>query len=185
MGHRAAAVCVTPKLHFKVSCLQAILGAGECSVDNQAQQVCTFSFLPSSSLWPVCLDVNRPPANGCIRIALLDARLDKLEIPVMVSNDKAPHQTSYTIAIDCRINATAGISTHELTTLDSPSERHRPASCAFQRRPRACGHTDSGIDLCAIASIPQAGVLYDLGEDNESGSMMRATPSADLWIATD
>ncbi|OBZ76280.1 hypothetical protein A0H81_03455 [Grifola frondosa] len=41
------------------------------------------------------------------------------------------------------------------------SKRHHPTSRAFQRRPRTCGYTESGIDFWTTASIPQAGVLYE------------------------
>ncbi|OBZ76335.1 hypothetical protein A0H81_03473 [Grifola frondosa] len=148
---------------------------GEDGVDNQAYQVCTFSSLLSLSLRPVCLDVNQPPANGSICVALLDARLDELEISAMVSNNQDSRRTSYMIAIDRRMRlpafphmATPSPPHRPHTRLSftiiklfHSSKRHHPTSRAFQRRPRTCGYTESGIDFWTTASIPQAGVLYE------------------------
>ncbi|OBZ76073.1 3,4-dihydroxy-2-butanone 4-phosphate synthase [Grifola frondosa] len=143
-------------------------GPEKMVVDNQAYQ------------WPVCLDVHRPPANGYTCIALLDARLDKLEIPVMVSNNQDPRQTSYMIAIDCRINNLALCDCrlfahgHSLTASPpapstllhynqvlSPVLETLSYFACIPGAPRACGYAEFGVDLCTIASIPPASVLYE------------------------
>lgn len=46
------------------------------------------------------------------------------------------------------------------------------------------GHTEAALDLCEIAGLPRAGVLCELIEDNEEGSMMRRDSCrqfADRW----
>ena len=46
------------------------------------------------------------------------------------------------------------------------------------------GHTESALDLCALAGLPQAGVLCELVEDDDEGSMMRRDGCrrfADRW----
>ena len=46
------------------------------------------------------------------------------------------------------------------------------------------GHTESALDLCAITGLPGAGVLCELVEDDEEGSMMRRDGCrrfADRW----
>ena len=46
------------------------------------------------------------------------------------------------------------------------------------------GHTETGVDLCALTGLPRAGVLCELVEDNETGSMMRRDGCrrfADRW----
>lgn len=46
------------------------------------------------------------------------------------------------------------------------------------------GHTEAALDLCALAGLPRAGVLCELVEDNEAGSMMRRDACrafADRW----
>lgn len=46
------------------------------------------------------------------------------------------------------------------------------------------GHTESGVDLCALAGLPQAGVLCELVNEDEQGTMMRRDDLrafADRW----
>ncbi len=46
------------------------------------------------------------------------------------------------------------------------------------------GHTESGVDLCALTCLPQAGVLCELVNDDELGTMMRRDALrafADRW----
>lgn len=57
--------------------------------------------------------------------------------------------------------------------------RARPGG-VLERR----GHTETGVDLCTLTGLPRAGVLCELVEDNETGSMMRRDGCrrfADKW----
>jgi len=85
---------------------------------------------------------------------------------------------------------TTGISAHDraLTAraLAAPISSHGPTSQDFTRpghmvplRPRPGGvltrrgHTEAAVDLCALAGLPRAGLLCELVNDDEVGSMMR------------
>lgn len=85
---------------------------------------------------------------------------------------------------------TTGISAHDraLTAraLAASISPHGPASQDFARpghmvplraRPGGVltrrGHTEAAIDLCALAGLPRAGLLCELVNDDEVGSMMR------------
>ena len=46
--------------------------------------------------------------------------------------------------------------------------RARPGGVLTRR-----GHTEAAVDLCALASVPRAGLLCELVNDDEVGSMMR------------
>ena len=46
------------------------------------------------------------------------------------------------------------------------------------------GHTESGVDLCALTGLPRAGVLCELVNEDEAGTMMRRDDLrafADRW----
>lgn len=46
------------------------------------------------------------------------------------------------------------------------------------------GHTESGVDLCALTGLPRAGVLCELVNEDEMGTMMRRDALrafADRW----
>ncbi|OBZ65324.1 3,4-dihydroxy-2-butanone 4-phosphate synthase [Grifola frondosa] len=154
-----------------------IIAASECSTEKMA--------------WMI------KHTSGYICIALPGERLDELEIPMMVSNNQDPHRTAYTVTVDYRIGTTTGISAHDraLTARALASPSSQPSSFSrpghmvpLRARPGGVlarrGHTESSIDLCALAGLPQAGVLCELVEDNESGSMMRRDSCrrfADRW----
>lgn len=85
---------------------------------------------------------------------------------------------------------TTGISAHDraLTAraLAAPISPHAPTAQDFTRpghmvplraRPGGVltrrGHTEAAVDLCALAGLPRAGLLCELVNDDEVGSMMR------------
>ncbi|KAF9816021.1 hypothetical protein IEO21_04271 [Rhodonia placenta] len=135
--------------------------------------------------------------SGYICIALTPERLEELAIPMMVAENQDPHRTAYTVTVDYRHGTTTGISAHDraLTAraLASPSARpdsfSRPGHMVpLRARPGGVlarpGHTESAVDLCTLAGLPRAGVLCELVEDDEAGSMMRRDGCrrfADRW----
>ncbi|EPT01241.1 hypothetical protein FOMPIDRAFT_1023355 [Fomitopsis schrenkii] len=135
--------------------------------------------------------------SGYICIALPAERLEELNIPMMVDENQDPHRTAYTVTVDYRNGTTTGISAHDraLTAraLASPSSQYtqfsRPGHMVpLRARPGGVlerrGHTETGVDLCALTGLPRAGVLCELVEDDEMGSMMRRDGCrgfADRW----
>ncbi|CCM02251.1 uncharacterized protein FIBRA_04334 [Fibroporia radiculosa] len=135
--------------------------------------------------------------SGYICIALPGDRLDALAIPQMVAQNEDPNRTAYTVTVDYRPGTTTGISAHDraLTAraLAAPSARpdlfSRPGHMVpLRARPGGVlarpGHTESAVDLCALTGLPPAGVLCELVEDNDAGSMMRRDACrrfADRW----
>ncbi|KAI0628202.1 3,4-dihydroxy-2-butanone 4-phosphate synthase [Trametes polyzona] len=136
-------------------------------------------------------------SSGYICIALPGERLEQLQIPMMVPENEDRHRTAYTVTVDYKHGTTTGISAHDraltaralaspLSTAASFSRpghmvplRARPGGVLARR-----GHTESALDLCRIAGLPEAGILCELVEDNEEGSMMRRDECrrfADRW----
>lgn len=136
--------------------------------------------------------------SGYICIALPAERLEELEIPMMVPENQDRLRTAYAVTVDYKYHTTTGISAHDraLTarSLSSPhckaSDFIRPGHLVplraspggvLSRR----GHTEAAIDLCKLAGTTEtAGVLCELVNDNESGSMMRRDACrafADRW----
>jgi len=124
--------------------------------------------------------------SGYICIALPQERLEQLEIPMMVSHNEEPHRTAYTVTVDYKYGTTTGISAHDraLTarsladSTSSPSDFTRPGHLVPLRARRGGvltrrGHTESGVDLCYLTGLPPAGLLCELVNDDEIGSMAR------------
>ena len=133
---------------------------------------------------------------------------------MMVEQNEDPHRTAYTVTVDYKHGAfprvyaspeysniitgtTTGISAHDraLTARalasphTTPSSFSRPGHMVpLRARPGGVltrpGHTESGVDLCALTGLPRAGVLCELVNDDEQGSMMRRDACrafADRW----
>ncbi|KAM5544457.1 hypothetical protein V8D89_002117 [Ganoderma adspersum] len=137
-------------------------------------------------------------SSGYICVSLPGPRLEELQIPMMVPENEDRHRTAYTVTVDYKHGTTTGISAHDraLTVRALAAPSSTPAN-AFSRpghmvplRAREGGvltrrgHTESALDLCEIAGLPRAGVLCELVEDDEDGSMMRRDGCrrfADRW----
>ncbi|KAI0682601.1 3,4-dihydroxy-2-butanone 4-phosphate synthase [Earliella scabrosa] len=136
-------------------------------------------------------------SSGYICVSLPGERLEELAIPMMVPENEDRHRTAYTVTVDYKHGTTTGISAHDraltVRALASPSTtaqafsrpghmvplRARPGGVLTRR-----GHTESALDLCEITGLPRAGVLCELVEDDEEGSMMRRNGCrrfADRW----
>ncbi|GBE86129.1 3,4-dihydroxy-2-butanone 4-phosphate synthase [Sparassis crispa] len=154
-----------------------ILAASECSTEKMA--------------WLI------RHSSGYVCIALPGERLDELEIPMMVSENQDPHRTAYTVTVDYRHGTTTGISAHDraltaralASPTSQPSSFTRPGHMVpLRARPGGVlarrGHTESALDLCELVGLPRAGILCELVEDDETGSMMRRDSCrrfADRW----
>ncbi len=122
--------------------------------------------------------------SGLICLPLTGARLDDLDIPMMVMENTDAHQTAFTISIDYRSGTTTGISAADRTRTihaavdpgSKPSDFSRPGHVFPLRyhdggvlvRP---GHTEASVDLARLAGLYPAGVLCELV--NDDGSMAR------------
>ena len=118
---------------------------------------------------------------------------------MMVPTLQDRHRTAYTVTVDYAPGTTTGIPAHDraltVRALAAPSPavtarsftrpghmvplRAREGGVLARR-----GHTESALDLCALAGLPRAGVLCELVEDDEEGSMMRRDGCrrfADRW----
>ncbi|KIJ65106.1 hypothetical protein HYDPIDRAFT_39735 [Hydnomerulius pinastri MD-312] len=135
--------------------------------------------------------------SGYICIALPEKRLNELTIPMMVSNNQERHRTAYTITVDYKHGTSTGISAHDRSLTARKLVDPTAVASDFTRPGhmvplRACeggiltrrGHTECGIDLCMLTDQPQGGVLCELVNDDELGTMARRDDCrafADQW----
>ncbi|GAA5930102.1 hypothetical protein JCM1841_002312 [Sporobolomyces salmonicolor] len=125
--------------------------------------------------------------SGYICICLPAQRLAELDIKMMVDDNQETHRTAYTVTCDYKRGTTTGISAHDraLTArkLADPTttkeDFNRPGHLVplravpggvLERR----GHTESSVDLCRLAGLPEAGVICELVKpDDPNGDMAR------------
>jgi 3,4-dihydroxy 2-butanone 4-phosphate synthase/GTP cyclohydrolase II len=122
--------------------------------------------------------------SGVICAPLRGAELDRLQLPLMTSQNTERMRTAFTLSVDARDGVTTGISAADRATtirrLADPAttaaDLVRPghvfplryAEGGVLRRP---GHTEAAVDLARLAGLPEAGVLAEVV--NDDGTMAR------------
>jgi 3,4-dihydroxy 2-butanone 4-phosphate synthase/GTP cyclohydrolase II len=122
--------------------------------------------------------------SGVICVPLTGEHLDRLQIPLMTSQNTEHMRTAFTVTVDAREGITTGISAadraHTVRMLADPAtgphDLVRPghvfplryAEGGVLRRP---GHTEAAVDLARLAGLPPAGVLSEVV--NDDGTMAR------------
>jgi 3,4-dihydroxy 2-butanone 4-phosphate synthase / GTP cyclohydrolase II len=126
----------------------------------------------------------RKEAGGLICVPMPGRRLDELQIPQMVSDNTAVHETAFTVSVEARGLTTTGISAHDRAAtvkklLDPdarPSDFLRPGH-TFPLRARdggvlvRAGQTEASVDLARLAGLYPAGVICEIMADD--GTMER------------
>jgi 3,4-dihydroxy 2-butanone 4-phosphate synthase/GTP cyclohydrolase II len=122
--------------------------------------------------------------SGVICVPLPGAELDRLQLPLMTSQNTERMRTAFTLSVDAGDGVTTGISAADraatiarlvdpaATAQDLVRPGHifplRYAEGGVLRRP---GHTEAAVDLARLAGLPPAGVLAEVV--NDDGTMAR------------
>ncbi len=142
--------------------------------------------MAAEMITPEAINFMRKEAGGLICVAIVGKRLDELQIPLMVSENTALHETAFTVSIEARHRTTTGISAQDraatiqamLDPAAKPSDFLRPGH-TFPLRARdggvlvRAGQTEASVDLARLAGFYPAGVIVEIMA--EDGTMMRLT----------
>src|SRR5690625_3564485 len=123
-------------------------------------------------------------SSGLLCAPMSDMIADRLELPMMVTNNQDVRQTAYTVTVDAAEGVTTGISAadraHTVNLLagedTSPSDLNRPGHIlplravggGVRQRP---GHTEAAVELMNLAGLAPVGVIAESVADD--GDMMR------------
>ena len=139
----------------------------------------------ASNATPELINFMSKYGRGLICTPITDEIADKFELPLMVSNNTALHETPFTVSIDLLGHGcTTGISAHDraktikalVEKTTKPTDFARPGH-VFPLRARKggvlrrTGHTEATIDLARLAGFPPVGILVEIM--NDDGSMAR------------
>jgi 3,4-dihydroxy 2-butanone 4-phosphate synthase/GTP cyclohydrolase II len=122
--------------------------------------------------------------SGLVCAPMTNEIADRLELPVMVVDNRDPLGTNYTVSVDAADRSSTGISAseraHTLRVLAdlsaTPGSLHRPGHILPLRaadggvRDRA-GHTEAAVDLLKLAGLTPVAAIAELVA--EDGEMMR------------
>src|SRR5690242_15608262 len=122
--------------------------------------------------------------SGVICAPLTGQDLDRLQLPLMTTQNEERMRTAFTVSVDARDGVTTGISAADRARtvrvlVDSATESYelvrpghifplRYAEGGVLRRP---GHTEAAVDLARLAGLTAAGVLAEVV--NDDGTMAR------------
>lgn len=122
--------------------------------------------------------------SGIVCLCLDEEIADRLELPMMVSNNESRYRTAFTVTIEAREGVTTGVSAADrVTTIRAaiaegakPEDIVRPGH-VFPLRARKGGvlerrgHTEGAVDLAVLAGFRPMGVLCEL--TNPDGTMTK------------
>jgi len=140
--------------------------------------------MAAEKVTPEAINFMTKYGRGLICLSLTEERLNKLRIPMMVSENTSRFQTAFTISIDARNGVTTGISAYDraktiLTAIDDRSQPEDLVSPGHIFPLRASkggvlvrtGQTEGSVDLARLTGFKPAGVICEVM--NDDGTMAR------------
>jgi 3,4-dihydroxy 2-butanone 4-phosphate synthase / GTP cyclohydrolase II len=151
------------------------------SRENEGDLICAAQFATAN-----LVNFMAVHARGLICLAMTGERLDKLDLPLMVTENTDSNQTAFTVSIDASpsLGVTTGISAEDraktiqaaISTNTKPSDLRRPGHIFPLRATnggvlKRAGHTEAAVDLAKLAGLDPSGVICEI--QNANGSMAR------------
>jgi len=140
--------------------------------------------MAAEKVTPAAINFMATHARGLICLALTEERIAEIGLPMMVSENRAPLGTAFTVSIDARHGVTNGVSAHDRAVTiqtvmrDSTRPEHLVSpGHVFPLRARRggvlvrTGQTEGAVDLARLAGLKPAGVICEIM--NDDGSMAR------------
>jgi 3,4-dihydroxy 2-butanone 4-phosphate synthase / GTP cyclohydrolase II len=122
--------------------------------------------------------------RGLICLTLTEQRCAQLKLPLMVSDNRSPYSTNFTVSIEAAHGVTTGISAADRakTVIAAVAKDAKPEDIVqpghifpLMARPGGvlmrAGHTEAGCDLAQLAGFEPAAVICEILKDD--GEMAR------------
>ncbi|MCF8055394.1 MAG: bifunctional 3,4-dihydroxy-2-butanone-4-phosphate synthase/GTP cyclohydrolase II [Desulfocapsa sp.] len=149
--------------------------------------------MAASAVTPEAINFMATQGRGLICLSLSQDLIDKLELPMMVSDNKSPYGTGFTVSIEATTGVTTGISAADRArTIEAavapdakPTDIISPGHI-FPLRAREggvlvrLGQTEGSVDLARLAGMTTAGIICEIMK--EDGTMARM-PDLEIFAA--
>lgn len=140
--------------------------------------------IAAEKITPQAINFMAKHARGLICMPITGARLDELDVPLMVHDNTAKYRTAFTVSVEAKNKVSTGISAQDraetvkamLDPDTGPHDLAKPGHM-FPLRAREggvlvrAGHTEAIVDLAKLAGLYPAGVICEIM--NEDGTMAR------------
>ena len=140
--------------------------------------------MAAEAVTPEAVNFMAKYGRGLICLSMTAAKIDSLDLPLMVDHNTSPFQTGFTVSIEARCGVTTGISAADRATtiLTAVAEDAKPRDLVrpghvFPLRGRdggvmvRAGQTEGSIDMARLAGLKPAGVICEIMD--EDGTMAR------------
>jgi len=140
--------------------------------------------MAASMVTPEAINFMATWGRGLICLTLSESRVDELQLPMMVSNNRAPFATAFTVSIEAREGVSTGISAadraHTIKVAIDPGKGFQDLVTPghiFPLRSRnggvlvRTGQTEGSVDLSRLAGLDPSGVICEVM--NDDGTMAR------------
>jgi 3,4-dihydroxy 2-butanone 4-phosphate synthase/GTP cyclohydrolase II len=140
--------------------------------------------LAAERVTPEAINFMAKHGRGLICLTVTEARVKKLELPMMVDANSSPFQTGFTVSIEARSGVSTGISAADRAhTIRVAIDKNAQASDlvrpghVFPIRARdggvlvRAGQTEGSVDLARLAGLNPSGVICEIM--NDDGTMAR------------
>jgi 3,4-dihydroxy 2-butanone 4-phosphate synthase / GTP cyclohydrolase II len=140
--------------------------------------------MAAEKVTPEAINFMAKHGRGLICLPMTGARLDELDIPLMVERNSTRFETAFCVAIEAKRGTSTGISAADRAATvraaihpnTKPADLARPGHI-FPLRARdggvlvRAGQTEAAVDLARIAGLSPAGVICEIM--NDDGTMAR------------
>lgn len=140
--------------------------------------------MAAEKITPEAVNFMTKYGRGLLCLSLTPEKIENLELPIMVPNNKSPYGTAFTVSIEAARGVTTGISAHDravtiLTAVDPDASARDIISPGhiFPLRARRggvlvrAGQTEGSVDLARLAGLTPAGAICEVM--NDDGTMAR------------
>ncbi|MCL5123979.1 MAG: 3,4-dihydroxy-2-butanone-4-phosphate synthase, partial [Deltaproteobacteria bacterium] len=138
--------------------------------------------MAAEKVTPEAINFMTKYGRGLLCLSMTREKIESLDLPMMVSNNKSPFGTNFTVSIEASRGVTTGISAYDravtiLTAVDdnaTPSDIISPGHVFPLRAQKGgvlvrAGQTEGSVDLARLAGLSPAGVICEVL--NEDGTM--------------
>jgi 3,4-dihydroxy 2-butanone 4-phosphate synthase/GTP cyclohydrolase II len=140
--------------------------------------------MAAEKVTPEAINFMTKYGRGLLCLSMTREKIESLDLPMMVSDNKSPFGTNFTVSIEATRGVTTGISAYDraVTILTAVDEDATSADIispghVFPLRARKggvlvrAGQTEGSVDLSRLAGLAPAGVICEVL--NEDGTMAR------------
>ncbi len=164
--------------------IEAAQGRMVIMVDDEDRENEGDLIIPADCVTPDAINFMARYGRGLICLPLAGAIIDRLQLPMMVTQNGSRQQTAFTVSIGAKNGITTGISAHDraatiLAAVAPDASANSIVSPGHVFPLRACeggvlarnGHTEAAVDIARLSGFSPAGVICEIM--NDDGTMAR------------